>query len=181
MLPNDACFPTEACGRREFLKKSLAGTLLLGSAGFLARCNRARIAPSGELASLDAREFVTLQAFCETVLPVSESVKNQVASAPLRIDREISLWSSKNRGQIKSLLALLENGTRYFFFSWRTFSELPQAERERYLRDWEESRFEFRREAFQALRMMAFFFFYSQEATWKALGYDGPWVKRADA
>lgn len=169
---------TGISNRREFLKKSLAGTLLLASAAFLARCSRRQETsrPAG-LLILNGEEFKTLAAFSAAVLPGLGPSVPPVTAVPHRIDREISQWTPKNQSQVKSLLALIENGTRYFFFSWRPFSELALRERQDYLHEWENSRLAFRRQAFQALRMMAFFYFYSQDETWKAIGYDGPWVK----
>ncbi len=167
--------------RREFLKKSLAGTILLGSAAFLTECRR-RAAPASEsprpagLAVLDAAQFRTLTAFSQAILP-GPAPDPAVAAVPHRIDQEIGFWSAKNQGQIQSLLALIEHGTRYFVFSWRSFSALSIAERQAYLRGWESSWFGFRRQAFQALRMMVFFYYYSQDGTWKSIGYDGPWEK----
>lgn len=163
--------------RREFLKKSVAGAVLLGSAGFLAQCQR-RVTPAPRpegVTVFEAREFETLRAFCQTVLPAADTPAAQ--AVPYRIDREIGHWSAKNQAEVKSLLALLEGGTRYFLYGWRPFSGLSADEGQDYLHGWESSRFDFRRQAFQALRMMAFFYFYSQDETWKVIGYDGPWIK----
>ena len=170
-------FLNAVCDRRDFLKKSLLGSLLLGSASLLANCKRRVVVaarPEG-ISILNITEFKTLTALCQAVLPEPESPAGQ--AVPYRIDREISFWQEKNQAQVKSLLALVEQGTRYFFYSWHSFGELPKNARQDYLHGWESSRFNFRRQAFQALRMMTFFFFYSQDATWKAIGYDGPWVK----
>jgi hypothetical protein len=125
---------------------------------------------------LNAAELRTLRAFCQTVLP-GPAASRPVEAVPLRMDSEISFWAVKPRGEFRSLLGLLENGTRYFLFSWRLFSDLSEADRRAYLEGWESSWLDFRRQGFQILRLMAFFYFYSQDETWKSIGYDGPWVK----
>jgi hypothetical protein len=166
-----------ASTRRDFLKKSMTGTLLLGSAGFLARCT-GRQAEEGPRPTgfqvFNPQEVSTLSTFCEAVLP---GPTEPAQAVPLRIDGEVIQWSAKNRSEVRSLLVLIEHGTRYFFFSWRAFSELALEKRRDYLHGWETSHLDFRRQAFQVLRMMALFFFYSQDATWKAIGYDGPWIR----
>lgn len=163
--------------RRTFLSRSLTGTVLLGSAGLLARCSQRRMPlVITDLLALSAREFNTLKAFAEAVLPGPETSAPVIAT-PSRVDLEIGRWSAKNQKQVKQLLSLIEDGTRYFLFSWRAFGDLSLAERRSYLYGWESSRFAFRREAYQAVRMMVFFFYYSQDATWKTIGYDGPWLK----
>jgi len=164
--------------RRDFLKKSLAGTVLLSSAGFLAQCQRRRgAAQRPEGASVFAvEEFSTLAAFCQAILPGPET-STAVQKVPYRIDQEVRHWEAKNQAEVKSLLALIENGTRYFFFSWDRFKALSLEDRRRYLRGWETSRFDFRRQALAALRMLAVFYYYAQDETWSAIGYDGPWIK----
>jgi hypothetical protein len=126
--------------------------------------------------ALNNREFSTLRAFAEAVLPPPETSAPVIATCS-RVDSEVGWWRAKNQEQVKQLLSLIEDGTRYFLFSWRAFSDLSLTERRSYLRQWESSRLAFRREAYQALRMLVFFFYYSQDATWKCIGYDGPWLK----
>ncbi len=169
---------SQAASRRDFLKRSLTGTVLLGSAGFLSRCTGGQTGPAPGLAFFGVQELNTLTAFTKTVLPGADST-GAAQSVPFRIDREVSHWSARNQWQVRSLLALLESGTRYFFFSWWPFSDLSPDQRRRYLLDWENSTIDLRRQAYQALRMLVFFYYYSQDATWKALGYDGPWIKPA--
>jgi len=163
--------------RRAFLTRSLSGGVLLGSAALLARCSQRRVPLliTDQLA-LNNREFGTLKAFAGAVLPPPETSAPVIATS-LRVDLEVSRWRAKNQKQVKQLLSLIEDGTRYFLFSWRAFSDLSLAERRSYLRGWESSRFDFRREAYQALRMLVFFFYYSQDATWRSIGYNGPWLK----
>jgi hypothetical protein len=178
MAASESYFLDAVFDRRDFLKKSLLGSLLFGSAGFVASCKQraaVEVRPEGVLI-LNVAEFRTLTKFCRAVLPEADSPASQ--AVPYRIDREISYWQEKNQAQVKSLLALIEQGTKYFFYSWHSFRELPTPRQQDYLHGWESSRFGFRRQAFQALRMMAFFYFYAQDATWKTIGYDGPWVKQ---
>ncbi len=167
-----------AASRRDFLKRSLTGTILLASAGFLSRCTGGRPEPAPGMTFLSLQELKTLTAFTETVLPGAET-SGPVRSVSFRIDREVSQWSARNQSQLRSLLSLVESGTRYFFFSWWRFSDLSLDERRRYLLEWERSTIDLRREAYQVLRMMAFFYYYSQDATWQAIGYDGPWINPA--
>jgi hypothetical protein len=177
--------PAAGSGRREFLRKTLAGAVVLGSAAFLARCTADEPGPADGMLVLSARELKTLQNFCQAVLPASpaagaptDSSADPVLATPYRIDREISQWTPKNRAQMRSVLALVEDGTRYFLFSWRRFGELSAQERRAYLHGWARSEFRLRRTSYQALRMMCLFYYYSQDSTWKAIGYDGPWIKR---
>ena len=125
---------------------------------------------------LTSRELSTVAAFSEAVLPGGDKT-GAPESVPFRIDREVCQWSLRNQSQVRSLLALLENGTRYFLFSWWPFSDLSLDERRRYLLEWQNSTIDLRRQAYQVLRMMVFFYYYSQDTTWKAVGYDGPWIK----
>ncbi len=162
--------------RREFLRTSATGTAILGSAAFFTRCTRQESALGAGLAVFTAGEFTTLSAFCQAVLPGPEA-SEAVGATPARIDREVSHWSARNRSLVKSVLALIEEGTRYFLFSWRPFSQLSVAGRQEYLSGWETSALDLRRQAYQVMRMLALFYYYSQDATWKAIGYDGPWVK----
>lgn len=163
--------------RRGFLKKTLAGSVLLSTSGLISACRRAvdpeTPAPGFGLFTLG--ESQTLLSFCEAVLPgeISEAARK----VPSRIDQEVSHWSPKSQAEVKSLLSLIESGTRYFFYSWHHCSDLSVGQRQRYLRGWEDSRLDFRREAYQALRMLTLFFYYSQDETWQSIGYDGPWVK----
>jgi hypothetical protein len=167
--------PGRSPNRREFLKTSLAGGVVLGAAGFVAQCTRQEIARPQDLVFLNAREFSTLAAFARAVLP--SAAPEAVNLTPYRVDREVARWSPKSQAQVRQVLALVENGTRYFLFSWRPFSGLSMRARQEYLRGWETSSLSFRRTAFQALRMLAFFYYYSQDSAWHSIGYDGPWVK----
>jgi hypothetical protein len=80
--------------------------------------------------------------------------------------------------QLHYALLLFEYGPPVFSGHFSTFSGLEAAAQDEYLRGWAESRFATRRLVFQALKNLSYFGYYSQDATWKGIHYDGPWVPR---
>ncbi len=167
-----------AANRRDFLKRTLTGAVSLGAAGLLSRCTGGQTGPAPALTFFNPQELRTMTALSQAVLP-GRGTDAAVQTVPAGIDREVRHWSARNQSQLRSLLALMEDGTRYFFFSWQPFSKLPLEARRRYLLEWQNSTIDLRREAYQALRMMAFFYYYAQDSTWRGIGYDGPWLKPA--
>ena len=63
-------------------------------------------------------------------------------------------------------------------FASRGFSRLSRAEQSEVLRRWERSTFFAKRMVAQGLRQSARFAFFSEDANWSLLGYEGPWVAR---
>ncbi len=59
-----------------------------------------------------------------------------------------------------------------------TFTGLNEEAQDEYLTGWERSRFETCRLAFLAFKNLSMLGYYSQDATWKGIHYDGPWVPR---
>jgi hypothetical protein len=57
-----------------------------------------------------------------------------------------------------------------------TFTGLTPEWQDAYLMSWEQSRFQMRRLAFQAVKNLSFLGYYAQDATWKGIHYQGPWV-----
>ena len=58
------------------------------------------------------------------------------------------------------------------------FTNLAAEWQDIYLSDWAGSRFQVRRLVFQALKNLSMLGYYSQDATWRAIHYDGPWAPR---
>jgi hypothetical protein len=59
-----------------------------------------------------------------------------------------------------------------------TFSNLSPEWQDAYIMGWAESRFHTRRIAFQALKNLSMLGYYSQDATWPAIHYSGPWAPK---
>jgi hypothetical protein len=64
-------------------------------------------------------------------------------------------------------------------FTWKRFTEMSDAEKDASLAAWMTSRIGLRRQAFYALRNLAFLGFWSQEESWPLAGYAGPLLRRA--
>jgi hypothetical protein len=82
------------------------------------------------------------------------------------------------RTQLYWALRIFEYGPPAFTWRLSRFTALDAAAQDDYLRAWSESRFVTCRLAFQALKNLSFLGYYSQDATWKGIHYDGPWAPR---
>ena len=77
---------------------------------------------------------------------------------------------------LPNLLRLVEWGPLLFDFTPTRFSKMSDAEKDASLRAWMTSRLDLRRRAFYALRNLSYLGYYSQDATWALIGYQGPFV-----
>ena len=80
--------------------------------------------------------------------------------------------------QLHYALLLFEYGPPIFDFRFSTFTSLSDAAKDTSLAGWERSRFMIRQLAFRALKNLSMLGYYSQDATWSAIHYSGPWVPR---
>ena len=141
---------------------------------------------------LTPKQRKALAAICDTFAPgddglpsaselgVADHVLDGLALNPREAERKqvaqlMSLWDT-------ALLTALGRG------GFKRFSSLPQAERERVLLSWCDSRLPQRRAAFQALRKGALLMYYTAPGrngdpnpAWDAIGYSGPLGPRPDA
>jgi long-chain-alcohol oxidase len=112
--------------------------------------------------ALRARDLGVAQALLDAVaLNPRQSEQRQLAAL-------LSLWDTRPLGALGGA-------------GLQRFSSLPQAERERVLLAWGDSRAPQRRAVFQALRKGALLFYYmlpgpggARNPVWDAIGYDGP-------
>jgi len=79
-------------------------------------------------------------------------------------------------GVLPNLLRLVEWGPLLLDFTPTRFSKMSDAEKDASLRAWMTSRLDLRRRAFYALRNLSYLGYYSQDATWDLIGYQGPFV-----
>lgn len=94
------------------------------------------------------------------------------------IDRALSQLEASVQSQLRWLLTAVQWGPLLFEFKLKTFTALSAEDQDRHLRDWATSRWQTRRLAFRALKNLSMLGYYSQDATWKAIHYDGPWAPR---
>jgi hypothetical protein len=95
---------------------------------------------------------------------------------PARIDRELSFHSERLQSDMRDALLLVDWSP--LLTRLRRFTHLSDAARDAELRAMMTSGLAWRRSAFQGLKFLVVFFHYTQDASWPAIGYDGPWVKR---
>ena len=94
------------------------------------------------------------------------------------IDQTLLQLDASLQMQVDWLLTLFEWGPPLLQFKLHRFTRLGPQDQDDYIRDWATSRVETRRIAFQALKNLSMLGYYSQDATWKAIHYDGPWAPR---
>jgi hypothetical protein len=96
----------------------------------------------------------------------------------LVIDRALLQVPPEVPQQLSWALLLFEYGPPLFAGRLSTFSGLTPEWQDAYIAGWAESRFHTRRIAFQALKNLSMLGYYSQDATWSAIHYQGPWAPK---
>jgi choline dehydrogenase-like flavoprotein len=134
----------------------------------------------------------TLRAVCDTLIPALEHAPDPHglycrAASDLQIAEAIEealliATDEANQLQIRLFLDALEFPAlnRLIDGIFKPFGTMTLPERETVLRRWSQSAIPLRRKAFQAVKRLAFFFFYTvtdghgQNPNWAGIGYGGP-------
>jgi len=166
--------------RRVFLRRSLhvAGALTLVP-GLSIGCAPGDVAPS-DLRVLDPGEWALLGAVADTLIPhggVFELGARDVDLAT-RIDAFLAGESVAFLRGLSAALLLVEWGSPLASGRVARFSRLGPDERAACIDALCRSRVGLLREVYAGLKQLCFFTFYAIDATWPAVGYDGPWVGR---
>jgi hypothetical protein len=164
--------------RRSFLKMGLVGggALALGSLTLATRSTRLRT-PATPLRLLTVQEFSILAAVAERVCPGRESFPAPEAMhVAERVDALLANAHPGLSGEIRQLVHLFENGLANFIFDRRprAFSQMDAAEQDATLNDWRHSSITLRRTGYKALTGLITAAYYSNPATYAAVGYPGP-------
>ncbi len=138
------------------------------------------------------REMQILSAICDTLVPALDVTPDPGGfyarrasdlGVPAAIASAIETTVDPNSQKLLKLtLDLLDQPLANVALgrSAASFLDMPPGERTVLLRDWAESRFNWRRKAFQAFKRLTLFFFYSilddqnTNPNWAAIGYPGP-------
>jgi hypothetical protein len=75
-------------------------------------------------------------------------------------------------------LLLFDYGPPLWIGKLSTFTGLSDEWQDAYIAGWADSRFQMRRAAFQAFKNLSMLGYYSQDATWPAIHYGGPWAPK---
>ena len=176
----DDARPFGPLSRRSFLRYTAV------TAGLLA-VSRLRVAPAlaapataSRLRVLTPHQDAVLTAIVERM--VFTGADNMPAVRDTRavetIDQAMLQLDPAVQSQVGWLLTLFQWGPPLFQLKLKTFTSLTPDERDDYLRDWATSRSDTRRLAFRALKNLSMLGYYSQDATWKGIHYDGPLAPR---
>jgi len=165
--------------RRTFLRYTALGAGLL-TLSRLRVAPAAAAAPSAGLSVLTPREAEILGAIVERMVYSGSDVMPAVREthAVQTIDRALQQLDGSVQSQLRWLLVVFQWGPPVLQLQFTTFMGMSTPERDEYIRSWATSPYEIRRLAFRALKNLSMLGYYSQDATWKGIHYDGPWAPR---
>lgn len=126
---------------------------------------------------LSVKEYAILDALAAAIIhPVKNGPGVGKAMTALRIDRELSLQPETSlANDIKASLALLENMSLLDGLGPR-FTGLSHKDKQVFLASCANAGPGLRRAAYNGIRFLIVFFYYTDDRTWPALGYSGPLV-----
>jgi D-cysteine desulfhydrase len=163
--------------RRRFLRNTLLGGALLGTAGIVGRHlsgYHLDDATAHKLRALSPKEYLILDAVVRRMLAADAADAPPPDGAALFVDSYLTRIDEGNRSDVRALLQLVEHGSGPFRFGLTRFTHMTPDEQDATLRDWESSRLALRRQGFQALKSMAMLGYWRLDATWPLIGYTGP-------
>ncbi len=147
--------------RRGLLKKTLAGAALLAAAGAVPLALR----KTKLRATTQALQFFT---------PAEYSIWAAVAGRILTDSPpQLDVAAKKD---LKQLLALFDNALFSFLSGGppRPFTQMTPAEQDAQLAAWQTSRLAIKRTGYQAMKRLTCALYFSDPATYAAVGYPGP-------
>jgi hypothetical protein len=161
--------------RRTFLKAGLIGTLALAAAGGIYRATQPPEALSRFI--LDDAAKSVLGAVIPVVLKDAiDPASSNVEVAIIRVRDAITGLPLATQREIQDLFGLLTLGLSRRFLAGLP-DAWPQAKEEdvtAFLQSWRLSRFALLQSAYHALHDLIIGSWYTNEATWAAIGYPGP-------
>lgn len=166
--------------RRVFLRRSLhaAGALTLAP-GLSIGCAPGDVARAPtDLRVLDPGEWALLGVVADTLIPRGGAFELGARDVDLatRIDAFLAGESVAVLRGLSAALLLIEWGSPLASGRVARFSRLGADERAACIDALCRSRIDLLREVYAGLKQLCFFTFYAIDASWPAVGYDGPWV-----
>jgi hypothetical protein len=166
--------------RRAFLRLGTFGPALLTLEGlaFGPPAARAEARPAGEILDPGLREI--LGAITERMVDTGEAGAPSVAEvgAIERIEQLLAVLDRELVRSVKLLLRIVDLWPAVMELRFRRFRSLSDAEKDESLEGWLTSRIALRRQIFFGLRNLAQYGYWTDEATWRLVGYPGPMIGR---
>lgn len=137
------------------------------------------LCPGASPRVLSLKELGVLAAFCDRVCPVASATDPGVRVTRIaeRIDKELLFHTRQMQRDVASALLLLEHGGLLHLERTR-FTRLDPAAQDRALRRMLTEGNALERQVVSNLKLLALFFHYTDERTWKGVHYDGPFQPR---
>jgi hypothetical protein len=166
--------------RRTFLKETLSGVVFLSASRLIPLNNLYATGQDQvpkELLFFSPKEYLIFEAAAERLvgpaMPGQERTKDVGVAA--RADQFLAGADPEVQEQLHQLLSVFNAPLFTFLFDFRTssFLNMSHADRDSYLEDWMTSSLGFRRTGFQALKRISMSMFYTDNRTWKEIGYEG--------
>ncbi len=173
----------EVASRRKFLKQTTFGLLALSAARVYAALpwkESSLLTVATERKFLTANQFRILTAISARMIPGGNGFPSAgELHVAHRVDEFLSTMDRPVADQIAMLLEVFELSPIFFDFKWGRFTSLSAGEQDAVMNSWSTSRLEFRRTGFLALKRLCMAVYYTQDPTWKNIGYDGPFLATA--
>jgi hypothetical protein len=171
-----------ALSRRVFLRRSLraVGALALLPGLELACAPGGEARAPADLAVVGPGEWAVLDAVADAFVPAGGAFEAGARSVelPRRIDRFLAGEAPETVQGVASALWVVEWVSPLLAGRPGRFSRMDLADRTRCIEALMQSRLAIAREIYAGLKQLCLFQFYAADASWPAIGYDGPWVGR---
>ena len=167
-----------AVSRRQVLRFGLFGAtaLALGGVGLALQSTVPR-EPKAPLRTLSAREYAILVALAARMVPSTDGSPDPTElDVAGRIDAFLATCDPGLQGDVKQVLALMENGLSNLVFGLtpRPFSASTPEVQEALLQGWRTSHLDIRRTAYKAINGLVAATYYGAVETYASVGYPGP-------
>lgn len=162
--------------RRWLVLATAAGASIAGGTWWWQKADVPADLPVRRFESFDQTQAAVLAAVAQAALPSGNGFPSiEQAQVLDRLDEEVYFVSADVRADIRTALDVLEYLPLVLGYASR-FSELDSKRRTAVLRAGSGSRFEVLRAVCSSLRLMVQWMYFGHPATWKRIGYEGPFA-----
>lgn len=166
--------------RRRFLKLGIGGAVALvvggGALHYFVLGYASLLDPTDRPTALSTKEFAIVKALVRALVPGDGPLPSgDSLEIAQRVDEELWAASVEMRQELKAGLQLFEHGTVLHGMGTR-FTALDPAMQRAYVALLLDGGNDTLRQITSGLRQLVHLYYWGHPATWKAIGYDGPWV-----